>query len=29
LGFLGASIIWAIGLLSDQIAKIGLGSRLR
>jgi glycosyltransferase involved in cell wall biosynthesis len=29
LGFLGASIIWAIGLLSDQIAKMGFGSRLR
>ena len=28
LGFLGASIIWAIGLLSDQIAKMGFGSRL-
>ena len=27
LGFLGGSIIWAIGLLSDQIAKMGLGSR--
>jgi hypothetical protein len=26
-GFLGAFIIWAIGLLSDQIAKVGLGSR--
>ncbi len=28
LGFLGAAIIWAVGLLSDQIARIGLGSRL-
>jgi glycosyltransferase involved in cell wall biosynthesis len=27
--FLGAFIIWAIGLLSDQIARIGLGSRLK
>jgi glycosyltransferase involved in cell wall biosynthesis len=27
LGFLGAFIIWAIGLLSDQIARIGFGSR--
>jgi glycosyltransferase involved in cell wall biosynthesis len=25
LGFLGAAIIWAVGLLSDQIARIGLG----
>jgi glycosyltransferase involved in cell wall biosynthesis len=29
LGFLGAFIIWAIGLLSDQIARIGLGGRLK
>jgi glycosyltransferase involved in cell wall biosynthesis len=28
LGFLGAFIIWAIGLLSDQISRIGFGSRL-
>lgn len=26
LGFLGAFIFWAIGLLSDQIARVGLGS---
>jgi hypothetical protein len=26
--FLGAFIIWAIGLLSDQISRIGLGGRL-
>jgi glycosyltransferase involved in cell wall biosynthesis len=24
LGFLGASILWAVGLISDQIAKVGL-----
>ena len=24
LGFLGASILWAVGLLSDQIAKVGM-----
>ena len=29
LGFLGASIIWAIGLLSDQIARIGLTSKAK
>ena len=29
LGFLGGTVIWAIGLLSDQIAKIGLGSRTK
>ncbi len=29
LGYLGAVIIWAIGLLSDQIARTGLGSRSR
>ena len=29
LGFLGGVIIWAIGLLSDQIAKTGLGSRTK
>jgi glycosyltransferase involved in cell wall biosynthesis len=29
LGFLGGTVIWAIGLLSDQIAKMGLGSRTR
>lgn len=28
-GFLGALIIWAIGLLSDQIARTGLGMRSR
>jgi glycosyltransferase involved in cell wall biosynthesis len=27
LGFLGAFIIWTMGLLSDQIAKIGFGMR--
>lgn len=29
MGFLGAFIIWAIGLSSDQIARIGSGDRLR
>jgi len=29
LGFLAAILIWAIGLLSDQIARSGLGSRPR
>lgn len=29
LAFLGASVIWAIGLLSDQIARVGLAVRLR
>ena len=29
LGFLGGTIIWAIGLLSDQIAKAGFGSRTK
>jgi glycosyltransferase involved in cell wall biosynthesis len=27
LGFLGAIVVWAIGLLSDQIARTGLGAR--
>lgn len=27
LGFLGAAILWAVGLLSDQIARVGLGLR--
>jgi len=27
LGYLGAIVIWAIGLLSDQIARTGLGGR--
>ena len=27
MGFLGAFVIWAIGLLADQIARVGLGSR--
>ena len=27
--FLGAFIIWTVGLLSDQIARVGLGSRLK
>ncbi len=27
LGFLGAIVVWAIGLLSDQIARAGLGGR--
>ena len=26
LGFLGASILWAVGLLSDQIARVGMRS---
>jgi len=29
LGFLGAVLIWAIGLLSDQISKMGVGARHR
>jgi glycosyltransferase involved in cell wall biosynthesis len=29
LGFLGGIIIWVVGLLSDQIAKTGLGSKLK
>jgi len=29
MGFLGAFIIWAIGLSSDQIARFGSGDRLR
>jgi glycosyltransferase involved in cell wall biosynthesis len=29
LGFLGSIIVWAIGLLSDQIARVGLGVRRR
>jgi glycosyltransferase involved in cell wall biosynthesis len=29
LGFLGGIIIWAIGLLSDQISKAGFGSRTK
>jgi hypothetical protein len=24
LGFLGASLLWAVGLLSDQISRVGL-----
>ncbi len=28
-GLLGAFVIWAIGLLSDQIARVGLGTRPR
>lgn len=27
LGFLGAALLWAVGLLSDQIARVGLGGR--
>lgn len=27
MGFLGAVIVWSVGLLSDQISRIGLGSR--
>lgn len=27
LGFLGSLIVWAIGLLSDQIAKVGIANR--
>jgi hypothetical protein len=27
LGFLGAAILWAVGLLSDQISRIGLRPR--
>lgn len=29
LGFLGASLLWAVGLLSDQIARVGLGGSRR
>ena len=29
LGFLGAALLWAVGLLSDQIARVGLASRNR
>ena len=29
LGFLGAALLWAVGLLSDQIAKVGLAGRPR
>jgi hypothetical protein len=29
MGFLGAVIVWCVGLLSDQIARAGLGPRLR
>jgi hypothetical protein len=29
LGFLGAILIWAIGLLSDQIARTGAGAGRR
>jgi hypothetical protein len=27
LGFLGGTLLWAVGLLSDQIARTGLGGR--
>lgn len=27
LGFLGGTLIWGVGLLADQIAKLGLGAR--
>jgi len=27
MGFLGAFIIWAIGLLSDQISRVGMGGK--
>ena len=27
LGLLGAILVWAIGLLSDQIARVGFGMR--
>lgn len=29
MGFLGAVIVWSVGLLSDQIARAGLGPRIR
>jgi glycosyltransferase involved in cell wall biosynthesis len=29
MGFLGAVIVWCVGLLSDQIARAGLGPRIR
>jgi hypothetical protein len=27
MGFLGAVVVWCVGLLSDQIARTGLGPR--
>ncbi len=29
MGFLGAVIVWCVGLLSDQIARVALGPRIR
>jgi len=29
MGFLGAVVVWCVGLLSDQIARVGLGPRSR
>lgn len=29
MGFLGAVLVWCVGLLSDQIARVGLGPRVR
>jgi glycosyltransferase involved in cell wall biosynthesis len=29
MGFLGAVVVWCVGLLSDQIARTGMGPRLR
>jgi glycosyltransferase involved in cell wall biosynthesis len=29
LGFLGAALLWAVGLLSDQVARLGMASRIR
>lgn len=29
MGFLGAVVVWSVGLLSDQIARTGMGPRLR
>ena len=29
MGFLGAVVVWCVGLLSDQIARTGLGPRVR
>jgi len=29
MGFLGAVIVWCVGLLSDQIARVALGARIK
>jgi len=27
MGFLGSALLWSVGLLADQISRLGLGAR--